>query len=79
MAGAVATHAGIYGVMLFAPRFLATNARRIVAGVVATHAGKYAAVPFAPRFLATNARMSVAGLWPHMQEYTLLCNLRLGF
>ncbi|MBM3171475.1 MAG: hypothetical protein FJZ75_07690 [Bacteroidetes bacterium] len=31
VAGAVATHAGIYAAVPFAPRFLATNARRIVA------------------------------------------------
>ena len=46
--------------MVFAARFLATNARMVVAVALATHAGIDGATLFAARFLATNARMVVA-------------------
>ena len=40
---------------LSAARFLATNARMVVAVALATHAGIYGAMLFSARFLATNA------------------------
>ena len=58
----VAPHARIYGVMLFASRFLATNARMGVAKLVAVLARIYGVMLFASRFLARNARMGVAML-----------------
>jgi len=43
---AVAAHARIYGLTLFASGFLATNARMVVARAVTTHAGIYGALAF---------------------------------
>ena len=47
------------GLCFFVSRFLATNARMVVAVAVATQAGMYGAMLFVSRFLATNARMVV--------------------
>ena len=54
VAEALATHKGIGGAMVFAARFLATNARMVVAVAVAlaTHAGIDGAMLFAAKFLA---------------------------
>ena len=52
VAESLATHKGIGGAMVFAPKFLATNARRVVAVALATHAGIDGAMLFAARFLA---------------------------
>jgi hypothetical protein len=59
MVVAVAIQVGKYGAMLFASRFLATNARMVVVMAVAIQVGKYGAMLFASRFLAANARMLV--------------------
>jgi len=66
--GAVAIHAEIYGAILLAARFLATNARMGVAVAFATHEGINGARLFAARFLATNARMGVA-VWVAQKTY----------
>ena len=58
----VAVLAGIYGAMHITSRFLAPNARMVVAMLVAVPARIYGAMLIASRFLATNARMVVATL-----------------
>ncbi len=75
---ALATHAGIYGARLFASRFLATNARMVVAVALATHAGIYGARLFASRLLATNARMVVAMLVTSKTNHSCIRGFLVG-
>ncbi len=74
--------AGMYGDVLFVSRFLATNARMVVAVAVATQAGMYGAMLFVSRFLATNARMVVAVFVASKTQpfvHSWLSSLRLKF